>query len=117
MTIMTEGERPRDTLPLRLVIMRTERGVSQREAALMCGLTYGEWQSIEAGRKAGSLDQKVTRIAKGLRYDRDWIMWGGPLAPNPPDGGGAEHPNPRSTAYKSHGLRSRSLRVVEAEAA
>jgi hypothetical protein len=44
----------------------------------MCGLTFGEWQSIEGGRKAGALDVKIDKIARGLDYDRDWLMWGQP---------------------------------------
>lgn len=70
---------PRDTLALRVRIAREELGLSQRAAAAQCGLTFGEWQSIEAGREARGLDHKVARIATGLDYDRDWLMWGGPL--------------------------------------
>lgn len=73
---------PEDTLPLRVWIARRERKLSQREAAARCGLTFGEWQSIEDGRAAGNLDLKVAKIANGLHYDREWLMWGGPLRQN-----------------------------------
>jgi transcriptional regulator with XRE-family HTH domain len=71
---------PRDTLAMRVLIARHERGLSQRAAALLCGLTFGEWQGIEDGRAATSLDQKVIKIAAGLGYSREWLMWGGPLS-------------------------------------
>lgn len=49
----------------------------------------------------------------------DWLRNG--TLPEPPDGGGAEHPlmdaKQLPTAYKSQGLPRRTLRVVGAEAA
>lgn len=48
----------------------------------MCGITFGEWQGIEGGAQARSLNVKVAKIATGLGYDRDWLMWGGPLTPD-----------------------------------
>lgn len=77
---MTTAVKPRDTLSMRVRIARIERELSQRAAALTCGLTFGEWQGIEDGRKVGGLDVKVRKIAAGLGYDRDWLMWGGPLS-------------------------------------
>jgi len=73
---------PEDSLALRVFIARRERKLSQRAAAELCGLTFGEWQSIEDGRGARQLDVKISKIADGLRYDRDWLMWGGPLRQN-----------------------------------
>lgn len=35
---------PADTLPARLILMRHELGLSQRDAAQACGITFGEWQ-------------------------------------------------------------------------
>lgn len=72
-----QGRRiPKSTVGTRVRDARLECGLSQRAAAEQCGLTFGEWQSIEAGRKAGELDIKVDKIARGLDYDRDWLMWG-----------------------------------------
>ena len=65
-----------DTLAARLVLTRRHLGLSQRAAALRCGLTFGEWQSLEDGRCARGLDRKVTAISQGLGVDRDWIIWG-----------------------------------------
>lgn len=73
---------PQDTLPMRVYIARKERKLSQRAAAEACGLTFGEWQSIEDGRGVRQLDVKIAKIAQGLNYDRDWLMWGGPLSPD-----------------------------------
>lgn len=70
------GRIPKSTVGTRVRDARLEVGLSQREAAETCGLTYGEWQSIEAGRRAGELDIKVDKIARGLGYDRNWLMWG-----------------------------------------
>lgn len=87
MTTMTSSWVPGDSLALRLVLVRHALGVSQREAAARCGLTFGEWQSIEAGRKARGLDEKVAKISDSLGVDRMWLMWGGPLGTGPYPGG------------------------------
>jgi transcriptional regulator with XRE-family HTH domain len=71
---------PVDDLATRLLVLRHQRGLSQREAADRCGITYGAWQSMEDGRQARGLDQKVAKIADALGVDREWLMWGGPLA-------------------------------------
>ena len=75
---------PSDTLAARIVLVRRELGISQREAATRCGLTYGEWQSMEDGRAARDLPAKVARISLALDVDRDWLMWGGPLVAQEP---------------------------------
>ncbi len=84
--------RPIDSLPNRVALARVESGLSQRRAALLCGMTPREWQGIEEGREVRRIDVKVASIARGLGYDRDWIMWGGSLdsdSPHPagPNGG------------------------------
>ena len=84
-----------DSLANRLILVRSERRLSQRAAADECGLTFGEWQGMESGRGTRRLDLKIRQIAMALGVDRDWLMWGGPLndetpPPNPnegPDGG------------------------------
>lgn len=78
---VSRGRVPRDTLAMRVRMAREELGISQRAAALRCGLTFGEWQSIEAGREARGLDHKLPLIADGLGYDRYWLAFGGPLDP------------------------------------
>lgn len=91
---MTNPERrvphvpPRETVGQRVKLMREESGLSQRAAALRCGLTFGEWQGLEGGADVRGLDRKVDKIAEHLKYDRDWIMWGGPLQGEADQGGG-----------------------------
>ncbi len=75
-----EGWIPADTLGTRLVLVRRQLGLTQRAAADKCGLTFGEWQSIEDGRAARGLDVKIARISLALGVDRAWLAWGGPLA-------------------------------------
>ncbi len=89
MTVSTEinsGWVPSDSLANRLVLVRLDRKLTQRGAAEQCGITFGEWQGMELGRATRRVDVKVRQIAMALGVDRDWLMWGGPLAPED-DGG------------------------------
>lgn len=108
MTTATTRRVPADTLAARLILIRVETGWSQREAAEHCGLTYGEWQSIENGREARGLPRKLTKISDATGYDLNWLMWGGPLSPGGPPSGDTPRPlsprtgsNRRPTAYNS----------------
>jgi transcriptional regulator with XRE-family HTH domain len=92
----TEKWIPRDTLATRILLVRTSLGLSQREASAQTGIPYGSWQSMEDGRSPRDLAAKVAAISLALGVDRDWLMWGGPLAndsgPTPGEreaGGGA----------------------------
>lgn len=67
---------PTRTIASRLVLVRRQLGISQREAAARTGLGYGDWQSLEDGRAARNLDVKVKAICLALGVDRDWLMWG-----------------------------------------
>lgn len=71
---------PEDSLANRLVLVRRHLGITQRVAAERSGLTFGEWQGLEDGRQVRGLDVKVTAISRTLGVDRDWLIWGGPLA-------------------------------------
>ena len=79
-----EGKRPADTLGARLELLRRELGWSQRKAAEVTGVPFGTWQGMEVGRKTMMLDQHVAKIVASTGYDRDWLMWGGPLDPMSP---------------------------------
>ena len=79
-----QGKVPADTLGARLELLRRELGWSQRKSAEMTGVPFGTWQGMEAGRRTVSLDQHVARIVAATGYDRDWLMWGGPLSPPSP---------------------------------
>lgn len=91
-TETTHAWRPTDTLAARLILMRRELGLSQREAAEKAGIPFGQWQGMEDGhRQPRGLDVKIQRIALAFNVDRNWLMWGGPLssgAPTPPSGPG-----------------------------
>ena len=78
-----KGKVPLDTLGARLILLRREMGWSQREAAEATGVPFGTWQGMESvvkPRKTFSLDVHIAAIVKATGYDRDWLMWGGPLA-------------------------------------
>ena len=70
-----------DTLAARLILLRHELGWSQREAAEATGVPYGTWQGMESGRETRGMDRHIVKIAAASGYDRDWLMWGGPLHP------------------------------------
>jgi transcriptional regulator with XRE-family HTH domain len=67
---------PRDTLALRLVAIRHELNLTQREAAFRSGVTFGTWQGMEKGRSPHRLDEQVQKISAAFGVDRDWLMWG-----------------------------------------
>ncbi len=89
------NRRPADTLPLRLVMLRYEASVSQKEAAFRCGITPRVWQGMEEGRSTAKLLDILKRIADEFGYDRDWLAYGGPLsertAPRPGGDDGGPH--------------------------
>jgi transcriptional regulator with XRE-family HTH domain len=51
-----------------------------RDAAARCGLNYGSWANWERGMKPRDLIEVAEAISEGLRVDRDWLLFGGPLA-------------------------------------
>jgi transcriptional regulator with XRE-family HTH domain len=85
----TERWIPRDTLATRVLLVRNALGLSQREAAAHAGIGFGAWQSMEDGRSPRDLPAKIARMSMTFGVDRDWLMWGGPLAPPDDDGPGA----------------------------
>jgi transcriptional regulator with XRE-family HTH domain len=84
------GWRPKDTLARRVKMVRDDLGESQRAFAVRVGMTFGELQSLEAGASVRNEVAKVKRIAAATGIDRDWLLFGGPLAD--PD----THPDPDS---------------------
>lgn len=94
---------PTDTLANRLRLMRHQLHLSQRKAAEISGVTFGEWQSMEDGRDARGVPQKVQAISAALGVDRDWLLWGGPLdqgEDDDPDGHAALPTIPKVTTPK-----------------
>lgn len=89
MTTASAGHRrPLDTLSTRIRLIRAELGDSQREFSARTGVPFGVLQGMEdGGRETRNRDVQVKRIALATGYDREWLMWGGALAPEPdPDG-------------------------------
>lgn len=72
---------PRDSLANRLVLIRRELGLSQREAAMRCGVGFGSWQSWENGSSPRNELRKLSQVAEELNVDRDWLLFGGNLRP------------------------------------
>ncbi|EAS0269343.1 helix-turn-helix transcriptional regulator [Salmonella enterica] len=111
MTTATENRawRPHDTLPNRLKLLRAELDITQKECALRIGVTPRIWQGMEEGRAVRDLHKHVQAIADAYGVDRDWLLWGGALAPetNGPEGG-EQSPLPdlnrRPSAYKVRSL-------------
>lgn len=99
----------------RFRLVRAELGYSQREFAEKVGIPASQIQSIEDGRTARALDVKVRQIALKLGVDRDWLMWGGELVPDPEGPGGLKCPRQdsdlRQTRYKVTGPRRFGIRI------
>jgi transcriptional regulator with XRE-family HTH domain len=74
---------PTDSLANRLVLVRRELGLSQREAAQRCGVGFGSWQSWENGSAPRNAIRDLVRVVQALNVDRDWLMFGGPLRAAP----------------------------------
>lgn len=54
--------------------------ITIREAAARCGLNYATWSNWERGMEPRGLLAVVDKISQGLGVDRDWLLFGGPLA-------------------------------------
>lgn len=71
---------PVDTFGTRLFIMRKEMKLTVEAIAALCGVAHPTWTTWENGAKPRDLVGAVQKIAEATGYDRDWLMWGGPLA-------------------------------------
>jgi transcriptional regulator with XRE-family HTH domain len=72
---------PEDNFQARLVLTRMHAGdLTIRDAAARCGLNYGSWANWERGMKPRDLIEVAEAISEGLWVDRDWLLFGGPLA-------------------------------------
>jgi transcriptional regulator with XRE-family HTH domain len=73
---------PADSLANRLILIRRELNLSQRDAAQRCGVGFGSWQSWENGSAPRNALRDLVWVAERLDVDRDWLMFGGPLRPD-----------------------------------
>lgn len=75
------GRIPGDTFSNRLLLTRALAGhISIREACEMTGLNRGSWQGWERGLRPRDILDVAQRISEALDVDREWLLWGGPLA-------------------------------------
>lgn len=75
----TGGWVPSDTFATRLLVARTQKGMTQQQAADACDINRATWALWEAGSSPRNMAVVVAKIATGLGVDRDWLLWGGPL--------------------------------------
>jgi transcriptional regulator with XRE-family HTH domain len=73
---------PADTFAVRLRMLRSHMGVTLEELAGRCRVSPTTWSTWERGSRPRDLADIVARIAAETGVDRDWLMWGGPLAPS-----------------------------------
>lgn len=67
---------PEDTLAARLLMVRHELGISQREASERSGVPFGIWQGMESGRGTINLPEHIQKISDAFGYDRSWLAFG-----------------------------------------
>jgi transcriptional regulator with XRE-family HTH domain len=81
-------DRPRDTFSARLVLVRHDLGLSQAQAAKLCGVSQAAWSNWEHNEIPRDQGAVVNKIAEATGYRRDWLMWGLPIDAHPePDEG------------------------------
>lgn len=79
----SDGDIPGDTLANRLMLARAHAGyLTVKEAAERCGVNYGSWSNWERGALPRDLLDVVQKVATGLRINRNWLLFGGPLLPS-----------------------------------
>jgi transcriptional regulator with XRE-family HTH domain len=72
---------PVDSFAARLRLARMHANdITIKEAAERCGLNYGSWSNWERGSRPLGLLDVVEAISEGLDIDRNWLLFGGPLA-------------------------------------
>lgn len=72
---------PADTWGHRLMLARAHAGhLSIREAAEKCGIGRGAWTNWERGARPVDQVEVAEIISERLGVDRDWLLFGGPLA-------------------------------------
>lgn len=75
------GGIPQDTFAVRLAAVRIFAGnLTIQQAAERCGLVDQSWSNWERGVNPRDKSDVVAAISAALEIDRDWLMWGGPLA-------------------------------------
>lgn len=100
--------RARDTFALRLLAIRHEMDMTQEEIADVVGVKRAAWNTWEHGAIPQRQAEIVKRIAEATGYERDWLLYGGPLSGSPTDD---DHPTGRfPVRVGAQELRARRLR-------
>jgi transcriptional regulator with XRE-family HTH domain len=106
-------EQPRDTFSSRLVLLRHDLGISQAQAARLCGVSQAAWSNWEGGEIPRDQGSVVNKIAVATGYRREWLMWG--------SAGGSERPDPEPSQKKptsgGYGFNSRHRLKLQLKAA
>lgn len=78
--------RPLDTFAARAALIRHDAGnLDYREAAARIGVSYTTWRNWEHGVIPANFPEIAELIEQEFGYERDWVLWGGPLpAPERP---------------------------------
>jgi transcriptional regulator with XRE-family HTH domain len=71
---------PVDSFAARVMLARAHVGLNIEDAAQKCGLNRQSWSNWERGMKPRDMVEVVEAISDGLGIDRDWLLFGGPLA-------------------------------------
>lgn len=79
---------PRDSFALRLVALRHDLGISQEEAADLCGVKRPTWATWEKGSMPRNVADVARRISEATGYSLSWLLFG--LAAPTPDGPASE---------------------------
>jgi transcriptional regulator with XRE-family HTH domain len=70
------SKRPRDRWASRLVLLRLDMGLSQKEIAELCGIKRPTWATWENGAIPRNQAEVARKITQATGYDRDWLLFG-----------------------------------------
>lgn len=77
---------PRDTFPIRLAIVRAEMGWNYDQAETATGISSESWRTWEKGkRRCANVEGISRKLSEVTGFSYEWLMIGGPLAPQVPD--------------------------------